>query len=51
VDALKFSGEGREAAALMKALFSQAPEIEVHEGERINKDAKVIAVEGSSAKP
>jgi hypothetical protein len=36
--------------ALIKALFAKTPEIEIHEGDRIAKDVKVIPLEDANAK-
>jgi hypothetical protein len=50
VDALREFGAGRNEEALLKSLFANAPEIEIHEGDRIDKDIKVLSLEGADAK-
>jgi hypothetical protein len=46
LDGTQLSGD----IAGVRALFATAPEIEVHEGERIEKDVKVMALEGPDGK-
>jgi len=41
---------GRDNAEVLKALLAGAPEIEIHEGDRITKDAKITTVENPGAK-
>jgi len=41
---------GLQAPEALKALLAHAEEIEIHEGDRIAKDLKIIAAESASAK-
>lgn len=47
IDAQEFSGDLER----VKALFPNAPEIEIHEGDQIARDVKVTAMENTVAKP
>ena len=50
IDALRDLGDGRNEEALLKSLFANAPEIEIHESDRVTKDIKVLSLEGTNAK-
>ena len=49
LDPGQFMG-GRDGPDALKALLSHAEEIEIHEGDRITKDIKIVASENASAK-
>jgi hypothetical protein len=48
-DISQISGVSRQAS--MKAIYEKAPEIEIHEGEKVTRDLKLAAVEAGDAKP